>query len=96
MAQNIYSEFIDNMIFCVNNAGLNDSSIIRYTQLIQNYSLEQQYFSIEKTIITKPKPLLVWVWEYYGNLDYYDLIEKINGFKDNDRIQGEIKYLELT
>ncbi len=93
--EDVYSEFIDNTIDTINNCGLEDSLMVKYTQLVQNYSLDQQYYTIETTEIVQPKPLIVWVWDYYGNLDYYDLIEKINGFKDNDRIQGELKYVEL-
>lgn len=63
----------------------------RKAHIVKMFANEQRYRHIIEIEVSKPKPLMAIVYERYGSLDNYDSIEAINGFKDNDYIQGKVK-----
>lgn len=65
--------------------------VSRKSHVVKSFANEQQYRNIIEINIEKKKPLVAIVYDRYGNLDNYDSIESINGFKDNDYISGKVK-----
>ncbi len=63
----------------------------RKAHIVKMFANEQRYRHIIEIEVSNPKPLMAIVYERYGSLDNYDSIEAINGFKDNDYIQGKVK-----
>lgn len=59
--------------------------------VVKSFANSQQYRNIIEIDVNKPKPLVAIVYERYGNLDSYESIESINGFKDNDYVKGKVK-----
>jgi len=74
--------------------GYSYEEVVDKQQLLKAYANTQKYRSMIEIDITTTKPLTEIVFNLYGNLDNYDEIEKMNGFKDNDIVYGTVKVYE--
>ncbi len=91
--QEVYSVFVLNMLERADFCGFTEEEIIDYRHLIQSYAVGQDYYSIIEIEVYKPTALLALVYDYYGDIENYNLIEKLNGLKDNDRVSGVLKFV---
>ena len=74
--------------------GYSYEEVVDKQQLLKAYANTQKYRSMIEIDVTTTKPLTEIVFNLYGNLDNYDEIEKMNGFKDNDIVYGTVKVYE--
>ena len=74
--------------------GYDYEEIVEKQQLLKAYANTQKYRSMIEIDVTTTKPLTEIVFNLYGNLDNYDDIEEMNGFKDNDMVYGIVKVYE--
>lgn len=75
--------------------GYSYEEVVDKQQLLKAYANTQKYRSMIEIDVTTTKPLTEIVFNLYGNLDNYDEIEKMNGFKDNDKVYGTVKVYEV-
>ncbi len=74
--------------------GYDYEEVVEKQQLLKAYANTQKYRSMIEIDVTTTKPLTEIVFNLYGNLDNYDDIEEMNGFKDNDMVYGIVKVYE--
>ncbi len=92
--EDVLSSFTINILQRIDACGFTDDKVISYSQMIQNYKKEQESYSTYTIFLEDPIPLLALVYEYYESLDDYYLIERLNNFKDNDWVKGEVVLIE--
>lgn len=82
---------INAIIERLNHVGYSIDEISDKVFLVRLFANQQNYREIIKIEIKNPVPLVALVYERYGNLDNYQSIEAMNGFINNDNVDGEIE-----
>lgn len=89
-----FNRSVSDILVLVENIGLSKQQSFNWQSIIKGFANLQPYRNLELVNITNAEPLLRLVYERYGNVDNYDVLELINGRSDNDKVSGEVYFFQ--
>jgi len=93
-SQQEFEAKIDAMVDLVVHVGYAEEKVTDVQILLKSYANQKKYREIIELDIRREKPLVDIVYSRYGSLANYADIEALNGFKDNDIVQGIVKVFQ--
>ena len=89
-----FDKFVATTITRLEHTGLPIEEVNDIKNSLKGYANEQSYASTKTIYLKNYSNLTAVVYGIYGNLDKYEAIKKLNNFKDNDYIIGNVRVFD--
>ena len=89
-----FNRSVSDILALVENIGLSKQQSFDWQSTIKGFANLQPYRNLELVNIADAEPLLRLVYERYGNVDNYDVLQLINGRSDNDKVSGGVYFFQ--